>query len=236
MNTEEMLKKRANSLCFWRGGGYDGCIWEPNMGFVDADGIWHPTISTGSGAIDDAETLADAIEELEKVEAGELKDNPWDRKYDGFRIMPMTQESVDWFCDNVRIDYVAYFVDKINDSLRDGFQMKCTHCGKRFSSMDLSYKEIVDICANAGYYRGDGGIGIICTDLLCDDCRYDLIESVHEGDWVYVCGNQDGIDRRKCYEVLKITDDGDYEIIVGEDEDGNELTKIVSADDCRKQY
>ena len=46
-------EKYRNRLFDWSGGGTDYCIWEPNAGFVDAEGHWHPLYSTGVSGIDD---------------------------------------------------------------------------------------------------------------------------------------------------------------------------------------
>ncbi len=45
-------EKLRETMYEWEGGGYDGCIWEPNFGFVTADGHWVPFHSTGSMGID----------------------------------------------------------------------------------------------------------------------------------------------------------------------------------------
>ena len=159
------LEKYANKIVYWRGGGYDGCIWEPNMGFLDDFGQWHPTISTGSGAIDTEDRLLEALETT--------KDGTEEcYEFDGFKLMELNQDSVDWLARNTRVDYVAYFVDKINDSMPElEMQMVCTKCGRHFSPEDYDgFKQMSALMAESGFYRGDGGIGIITDELWCEDC------------------------------------------------------------------
>jgi hypothetical protein len=45
-------EKYRDTMYEWEGGGYDGCVWEPNFGFVGADGHWRPFHSTGRMGID----------------------------------------------------------------------------------------------------------------------------------------------------------------------------------------
>ena len=42
---------RGRLYC-WEGGGYDGCIWEPNQGLVTHDGHWRPLYSSGRDGMD----------------------------------------------------------------------------------------------------------------------------------------------------------------------------------------
>lgn len=45
-------EKYWNRIYSWEGGGYDGCLWEPNNGIVSKDGHWHPLFSTGYAGMD----------------------------------------------------------------------------------------------------------------------------------------------------------------------------------------
>lgn len=56
--------KYRNRLFDWEGGGYDGCIWEPNVGLVDKDGHWIPIYSSGSDGIDQDDWYRRKIENL----------------------------------------------------------------------------------------------------------------------------------------------------------------------------
>jgi hypothetical protein len=45
-------QKYRNKLFDWKGGGYDGCFWQPNVGLVDGEGHWRPIFSTGYNGMD----------------------------------------------------------------------------------------------------------------------------------------------------------------------------------------
>ena len=236
----EKLRKYRSTIVYWHGGGYDGCIWEPNMGFVDDRCEWHPVVSTGCGKIPDEDTLLEAIEENDAAKDEIRTATGGYRTWDYFSVHPLTQEGADWLQKNVRADYVARLIDRVNEcpDVSESLMMKCTHCGKHFSSYDYSYSELVSIATEAGYYRGDGGIGIITDSVFCEDCKYELIDSVHPGDWVYLyCNRYEELREYsgKRYEVKSVSDDGDeYGIIVGEDDDGEDIVVSVPADCCEK--
>lgn len=153
-----------NTIVYWRGGGYDGCIEEPNMGFFDGDGEWHPTISTGCDALD---TKEDVEAEMKKQE----DPNVPDYQKTGLLTFPIEgKHPLKWLCTHVRTDYVAVLADALVEA---GYSvdMKCDGCGKWFSSYDYKFSDIVGIMTASGFYKGDGGIGTIATDIWCDDCR-----------------------------------------------------------------
>lgn len=49
---EAIPERYRNRLFDWEGGGYDGCIWEPNQGIVTGDGHWRPLYSSGFDGLD----------------------------------------------------------------------------------------------------------------------------------------------------------------------------------------
>lgn len=51
--TEVIPEEYRNRLYSWEGGGYDGCIWEINFGYVSDRGDWVPFHSTGRDGLDD---------------------------------------------------------------------------------------------------------------------------------------------------------------------------------------
>ena len=163
-----------NEIIYWHGGGYPGCTWEPNMGFFDSEGVWHPVISTGSGALDTAEdvlaefTAEDVLAEFRKECDPSIEE--WEKS--GIRSFSLgLKYPLAWLCDNVRIDFVVTLADAL---VKAGYavEMKCTHCGEWFSSMDYTFSDISSIMYGSGFYRGDNGIGIITDELWCDECRY----------------------------------------------------------------
>lgn len=41
------IQSLKNVLIVYRGGGYDGCFWEPNVAFFDSEEIFYDILSTG---------------------------------------------------------------------------------------------------------------------------------------------------------------------------------------------
>lgn len=161
--------KYRNRIATWEGGGYDGCICEPNCGFIDGEGAWHPVISTGCGAINDEDTLLDAIEEMENSDCeNKTKDGSW-RRYDSFQLWDHSQEGIDHI--GLREDFKAHLLDKIAEVTHTGYEMVCTKCGRHFASFDYSYSDIICIMADSGFYRGCGGIATVTDEIWCDECR-----------------------------------------------------------------
>ena len=53
-----------NTLLYYQGGGYDGCVWEWNFCFWDADGVWYDLYSSGCDGADTeikAKKIADEL-------------------------------------------------------------------------------------------------------------------------------------------------------------------------------
>jgi len=164
-----------DTIVQWRGGGYDGCFWEPNTGFFDANEVWHPIISTGAGA---RATL---------VDFNSQKDGHWgdDITY------PITKEGCLEFQENIRADFFMSTLRRLSDA---GYAVyfRCARCGAA-----LPYDEF---SSEFEGYRGDGGIGIIYEGPLCSECynegicerchtymgKEELVEDVCWHCWEYV--------------------------------------------------
>lgn len=149
-----------NKIFSWKGGGYSGCLWEPNLGFVDETGVWHPSVSTGYNGISSKEDLE---EYLENGDDGR-----------GIQVLDLTQDSINLLCKTIRNDYVAELVDSINSHAArhkmERLKMVCSECGKLFRSEYEDFRTHIAVMTMDGFYHGDGGIGIMCSDILCDDC------------------------------------------------------------------
>ena len=133
-----------DTLVQWTGGGYDGCYWEPNVGFFDANGVYHPIISTGRQG-------RDTVEEFFKKR---------DREED--HTFPITKVGLEDFNGHIRDDYFMGTLKTLEDYEYDVW-WKCDVCKEQC----LSTYEF------AGYesYKGDGGIGVISEGMICTDCR-----------------------------------------------------------------
>ena len=51
-----------SSVVAYRGGGYDGCIWEWNYAYIDAAGRFHDIFSSGVMGVTTAEDLLDLLQ------------------------------------------------------------------------------------------------------------------------------------------------------------------------------
>lgn len=100
-----------NTLVQWQGGGYEGCFWEPNTGYYDAKGLWHPIISTGRGARPES-----AIDEDDLV-------------------FPITKDGLKEFCENIRDDFFIKTLKVLED---EGYTVywECDCCEHTYSDMD----------------------------------------------------------------------------------------------------
>lgn len=137
------LLRHRNVLIQWQGGGYDGCIWEPNTGYINKKGEWHPIISTGYSGRKTKDDLA--------AKFGEDKDI----------VYPITRAGLLEFQENIRDDF---FMQTLKALEEDGYEVywKCSQCGK--------VQNTTELFAEFAGYRGDGGIGIIHEGMVCQDC------------------------------------------------------------------
>jgi len=132
-----------NMIVQWRGGGYDGCFWEPNTGVMLED-KWIPIISTGRGARDTREAFdRDFDEEADYV----------------FELSPAGTMELQ---DTIRADFFVHTLLAL-DELEQAVAWKCEDCEKIFDADCLRESSF-------GSYTGDGGIGIISEDLICSEC------------------------------------------------------------------
>ncbi len=54
---------KTNILVQYRGGGYDGCIWEGNYFYIDKQGTFHNIQSSGCAGIDNKQNAMELIEQ-----------------------------------------------------------------------------------------------------------------------------------------------------------------------------
>jgi hypothetical protein len=142
---QEEQTTRKNVLVQWKGGGYDGCLWEPNTGYFDEDGDWYPIISTGYGG-------RDTLEEFERK-----KDDADDLYF------PLTVEGLLEFAEYIRDDALMQTL-RVLEEAGINIAWRCTDCERIFRDMDSFSHEFTG-------YRGDGGIGVIMEGPLCHECE-----------------------------------------------------------------
>lgn len=185
---QELLKV-GNVLIQWEGGGYSGCIWEPNTGFITGGGDWVPLISTGYAGRDTMQRLVDNFDCSRDI------------------VYPITEEGLLNFQNNIRADF---FVATVRELENNGYEIswKCSECSCVFSSL-ADFGEF-------GSYTGDGGIGIISKDPLCTTCTYEkTCDKCNERcDKSYIhdvyCGNQTYRCCDDCFKAVIKTNDVAY--------------------------
>ena len=181
-----LLMPDVNKVVQWAGGGYDGCIWEPNTGFFDGEGKWHPVISTGHGKRDTLDVFM--ASRLPEFAAEALTDANSRRACSEFDLVcGITQEGLLAFQQNIRSDF---FMETIKVLEEHGYAVfwKCSVCGEVIESFG-------EFAEHAGY-RGDGGIGLIHEGPVCSTC--------HGKGYCHACGEYVGEDDIVC------TDSGQY--------------------------
>lgn len=180
-------KKYRNHLYGWKSGGYDGCLWERNFGYVDRNGDWTPIYSTGCDGLDCHDLRDRKLEDLQTkyktkttgaevqglendlfmgVVNGDIKRNNWTDYglLDSEHIVDVCKK----FCEDHSGD--VSMIVKCLDALRRAEYDPvciCTECGNTFADFDYdSYEAYIDREA----YHGNGGVGVYMTRILCPNC------------------------------------------------------------------
>jgi hypothetical protein len=151
----------------YKGGGYDGCIWEWNFCYHDDKGKWHDIFSSGSAGIKKEEDF-----DIDKIEF----------------TYPLTQEGLDDFAKTSNAQQVLGTLRTLNKGGYD-FQLKCSKCETLCDPYEM---ELIDwhgcggIAITADNY--------ICSDCLCNgSCGYcgeyigEEAKRYGENDYCYDC-------------------------------------------------
>lgn len=164
-----MKTKLRHTLVQYHGGGYDGCFWEWNFFYIDADGEFHCIEATGHAGCDTAEK-ADAMLAYEINASLEDYDGPPIYTYD-----VMVVEDIESFANEsnaVHVLGVLSWFNQYNDPDIEFFAI-CTECNENIFEDGI----LED-------YHGCGGLAITADALLCSDC--------HSTGQCYVCNEYVG--------------------------------------------
>ena len=133
-----------NKIIGYHGGGYSGCMWEPNFCYIDKQGEIHDLLSSGyAGMFKD------------KKQVHEIKDLSHMQAY------PVTQKGINTMLKDYRNDFIVKIVIRLNRDFQDiELGVKCDKCGKIADPYEIHFEG----------YRGDGGIGVIHEGIICPDC------------------------------------------------------------------
>lgn len=186
-----------NQLLYYKGGGYDGCIWEWNFCFWDADGIWHDLYSSGcDGATTEAEAKKIIENRMDDLDA-ELVDLTNKERFLKFQK------------DN-NASLVLQIAQELNGNYNYDIELECSECGCSFQANRSECDAAIDNenivcykcnslgrCDCCGEYVGQDEINH-CNDDGDDDAGADLAQqgyyAVCNGCFEY---NKDELERQE---------------------------------------
>ncbi len=156
MNTNEILK--PNILISYKGGGFDGCFWEWNFAFIDKNEEFHDIYSSGYRGCSTIEDLVQYI------------NNEISSDFDTYDMSKAKERNR--FADTESINCVIGLNKRMLElKLNIVCKLICDVCGKRFDTNNGG-RELG--------YKGNGGVGIEITSMICQDCVYSNEENKND--------------------------------------------------------
>ena len=143
-----------NKLMIYQGGGYDGCFWEWNAGYFDAEGEWCSLHHSGHAGIKDGD-LDKALAMAKKLKDGTEKGD----------LIPLSAvKKLREFNENYAPPLVVHVVDALHGVFTGCKAMvTCDDCGEVIPADEYDYIHFVD-------YRSNGGCSYNPEKKLCSDC------------------------------------------------------------------
>ena len=159
--------KCKNVLVVYRGGSYDGCIWEWNLFSFDSAGTFFNLFSSGSNGIKTFEQAIAIMDSAPKERGGR----------DDVYIYDLEKESdIDEFQKEHAIPLVVGAVKMLNDGEHGVYSndiwFRCDECDEKINTE-----------GQLENWHGCGGIMSTADTKLCDDC--------HSKFTCYECGEYD---------------------------------------------
>lgn len=143
--TKSFMGMKPNTVIQYKGGGYDGCFWEWNYGFVNPNGQFEDISSTGHFGCPTAEKMARHIQIERDFELFCL-DNPEDRDRLG-RTCPISH----------LMGLSQWFTKRDTEFL---IEVECDCCGEKVRVQQMRGENP----------HGIGGIMSEYGDFVCFDC------------------------------------------------------------------
>lgn len=143
MNSKKDLR---NCLVQYQGGGYDGCIWEWNYFLLDSEKKFNNIFSSGHNGVKDEK-------DFQKFNF----DEPDVYIYD----LTNKEEMKDFVIETNEND-VLYVAKVLYDEFDYELKGFCDKCKQEFTLAEGHHTG----------YKGDGGIGIVYTGMVCESCYY----------------------------------------------------------------
>ncbi len=143
---------RTNILVQYRGGGYDGCYWEWNYFFIDAEEKFFNICATGRNGItraEDAESVMDDAYTYDVSNDTEMQ--TFAKESNPIHVVMVVR----WLIANGYGDHAAVYCSKCGKTVRDIGEME-----------EIRYED-----PRFGHWHGDGGIGVTCDEIYCERCR-----------------------------------------------------------------
>lgn len=140
-------------LVAYKGGGYDGCIFEWNFFSFDKDGVFHNIYTSGRRGIKTEEEAREMIKDPDNLNSGVYI-------YD-----IATDEGINDFQDSHAVPHVVKIVDLLNQ-------------GEKFGKYSRRLYFVCDECeekvtgdGKMENWHGCGGIEMTADTKLCEDCH-----------------------------------------------------------------
>lgn len=150
-----MKTKLRHTLVQYQGGGYDGCFWEWNFFYIDAEGEFHDIQSSGRAGCSTAEQADKLLAEEANASIDDY-DGPPIHTYDITKTDDIETFSSESNAVHV-LDVLKWF-NWYNDPDIEFFAI-CTECNENIFE-DGTLED----------YHGCGGIAMTADALICPDC------------------------------------------------------------------
>lgn len=145
-----------NILVQYKGGGYDGCMWEWNYALFDKEGKFYSIYNTGNNGCTSKQQLVD----LTKDKENEIRKDFY--LYNFSNVQDLKQFSEESNVQNIL--GVAQWIEKNQPNISENYiPLICGYCKEDKNSDDIKL--------NDEDYCGDGGIGVQYNSLICSSCN-----------------------------------------------------------------
>jgi hypothetical protein len=165
---------RPGMLVVYSGGGYSGCVCEPNAYWVGFDGTFHCLLATGCDGVKKGWTDPDYASRRawRKSDEGRRVLDDLHGCVDVRRPADVHAMSSDWLGETFTLTILHRLAEVMRDEgcrARGKLDLPCCVCGEQSEVEDfLDAGETVA----AGFARGGGGLMVHATDFIHHDCYY----------------------------------------------------------------
>jgi hypothetical protein len=157
-----ILSELKSHLVIYQGGGFDGCFWQWNWGFIREDGTWDSIHASGRRGCPTMEKLVQYI--MDAPTFGDIQ------------IIPVSE-------------LAEHFVGKYNDGIvLNAMRHLASEHGIHVEAECQECHQTFDVAQMHNYsYHGEGGMAVALDGIVCDDC----LEIINRG-WDFTYRDEDG--------------------------------------------